>query len=76
MYFSSIRNKGNGNGAILIGFGRIIYFFNAVNNTVFPLSWKKCLLDAVVVDGRQGLTDCKKNKFEKPAWETMRSCSF
>ena len=53
----SKKNRGNGNGAILIGLGRIIYFFNRVNNTVFPLSWKKGLLDAVVVDGRQGLTD-------------------
>ena len=56
--------------------GWIIYFFNGVNNTIFPLSWKKCLLDAIVVDGRQGLTDCRRNKFEKPAWEIIRSCSF
>ena len=40
----------------------IIYFFNRVNNTIFPLSWKKWLLDAVVVAGRQGLTDCMRNK--------------
>ena len=45
-----------------------------MNNNTFPLSWKKCLLDAVVVDGRQGLTDCKRDEFEKLAWETIRSC--
>ena len=28
----------NRNGAILIELGRIIYFFNRVNNTMFPLS--------------------------------------
>ena len=48
------KNRGNGNGAILIGLGRIIYFFNRVNNTIFSLSREKCLLDAVVVDSRQG----------------------
>ena len=40
----SKKNRGNGNGAILIGFGRIIYFFNRVNNTMFPLSWKNACL--------------------------------
>ena len=74
-FYDSRKNRGDGNGAILIGLGRIIYIFNGVNNTIFPLSWKKCLLDAVVVDGQQGLTDCRRNKFEKPAWETIRSCS-
>ena len=53
-----------------------LFIFNRVNNNIFPLSWKKYLFDAVVVDGRQGLTDWERRKFVKPAWKTIRSCSF
>ena len=77
LFFKYLRNnRGNGNGAILIGLGWIIYFFNRVNNNIFPLSWKKCLFGAAVVNGRQGLLDCRTNKFEKPVWETIKSFSF
>ena len=37
-FWYSKKNRGNRNGAILIGLGWIIYFFNRVNNTIIPLS--------------------------------------
>ena len=50
MYFSRIRERIG-----VMEMGRFllawkIYFFNRLNVIIFPLSWKKCLLDAVVID--------------------------